>query len=307
MQRKTVTKIIKKKLEEWLESITDVQLRKDVRENIVVLGGSITSLLQNLPVNDYDIFIKDMDVLLRLAKYYVPKYVLDGRLRDDYLFKHYTEKYNSELEARARMKDYLQTDKSEMTVRLKNLKPDQIKLNIPSAGYSPEREENDERKYLPVFLSQNAISLTDDIQIVLRFHGDSSEVVKTFDFIHATNYFTYEEGLVTNIKALESILTKQLSYQGSLYPLTSIIRIKKFLQRGWSINAGEMLKIMFQVSELDLKDPEVLEEQLIGVDIAYFADLITALRGEDSGSITSESINRLIDKVFNESEIEEDV
>jgi hypothetical protein len=96
--------------------------------------------------------------------------------------------------------------------------------------------------------------------------------------VHATNYFTFEEGLVTNVAALESILTKSLRYQGSLYPLTSVIRMKKFIQRGWTVNAGEILKMLFQVSELDLKNIEVLEEQLIGVDVAYFSLLITVLR-----------------------------
>jgi hypothetical protein len=94
--------------------------------------------------------------------------------------------------------------------------------------------------------------------------------------VHAT-YFTFEEGLVTNVAALESILTKSLRYQGS-YPLTSVIRMKKFIQRGWTVNAGEILKMLFQVSELDLKNIEVLEEQLIGVDVAYFSLLITVLR-----------------------------
>jgi hypothetical protein len=38
----------------------------------------------------------------------------------------------------------------------------------------------------------------------------------------------------------------------------------------------EILKIMFQISELDLTDILILEEQLIGVDIAYFSLLIDA-------------------------------
>jgi hypothetical protein len=44
--------------------------------------------------------------------------------------------------------------------------------------------------------------------------------------------------------------------------------MKKFIQRGWTVN-GRNLKMLFQVSELDLKNIEVLEEQ-IGVDVAYF-------------------------------------
>ena len=77
--------------------------------------------------------------------------------------------------------------------------------------------------------------------------------------------------------------------------------MKKFIKRGWNISAGEMLKIMFQISELDLKNPNVLEEQLIGVDVAYFSLLIQALRNVSDKKITSMLINDMIDKVFNES------
>jgi hypothetical protein len=59
------------------------------------------------------------------------------------------------------------------------------------------------------------LSPLEDLQIVLRFSGNVTQIHKTFDFVHATNYFTFEEGLVTNVAALESILTKSLRYQGS--------------------------------------------------------------------------------------------
>ena len=62
-----------------------------------------------------------------------------------------------------------------------------------------------------------------------------------------------------------------------------------------------MLKIMFQISELDLKNPDVLEEQLIGVDVAYFGTLVEILRGTKH-DITSEYLNNVIDKVFGESD-----
>ena len=48
------------------------------------------------------------------------------------------------------------------------------------------------------------------------------------------------------------LLARQLVYQGSKYPICSMIRTRKFLQRGWHINAGQYLKMAFQVSELDL-------------------------------------------------------
>lgn len=300
MQRKTIVRIIKTKLEDWLSTISDTKLREDVKNNLLVSGGSITCLFQDIPVNDYDIYIKDMNVLISLAKYYCsPELVLDGRLKQQHLdnYKKYDEHYT------------LEDDDSEIAVRLKTLKEDQVKLNISSVGVKTPKEvlakyTEEGKKYQVAFLSQNAISLTDDIQIVLRFHGDAEQIHKTFDFIHATNYFTFKDGLVTNIAALECILTKNLKYQGSLYPLTSIIRMKKFLKRGWNINAGEMLKIMFQISELDLTDIEVLEEQLIGVDVAYFAKLIDVLRTVPKEKTVSTYIAEIIDRVFNDYEEE---
>lgn len=62
---------------------------------------------------------------------------------------------------------------------------------------------------------------------------------------------------------------------------------------------------MFQISELNLKDPDVLEEQLIGVDVAYFGTLIEILRGNaDNNNMTSEYLNEIIDRVFNKDESE---
>lgn len=296
MQKKTIKKTIIKKLNDWLLSITDKQLREQVKKNLLLSGGSIASMLLKEQVNDFDIYIKDMDVLIKLAQYYCPDSVLDGRLREDYL-----KEENPEIFANGGFMHDGTKYVAEKWVRLSNLKKGQVKLDIPGEGIATKFKEGEEvEKYSVAFLSQNAISLTDDIQIVLRFHGDSETIHKTFDFIHSTNYFTFDEGLVFNNDALTSLLTKQLSYQGSMYPLTSIIRMKKFLGRGFNINAGEILKIMFQISLLDLTNIEVLEEQLIGVDVAYFAKLIEILRGVKKEEITSTFLNDLIDKVFQE-------
>jgi hypothetical protein len=44
----------------------------------------------------------------------------------------------------------------------------------------------------------------------------------------------------------------------------------------------------------------VLEEQLIGVDIAYFATLIKILRGVPAEKYTSSYLNTIIDRTFND-------
>lgn len=304
MQIKTIEKIITSKLIQWLESITDQDLRIRVKDNLLLSGGSIANLMMDVPVNDYDIYIKDRDVLKSLVNYYVKPFsdiwVADGRERESLM-----DQYKV-LEAG----DNDGTNNSYHQTSIRNLKPDQIKLMFHSKnGGKKVNEGKDDLNYDPVFFSPNAISLSDDVQIVLRFWGDSKQIHETFDFVHATNYFTFKEGLVRNIEALESILSKTLKYQGSHYPVTSIIRAKKFIKRGFNIGAGEMLKIMFQISQLDLSKPDVLEEQLIGVDVAYFELLIEALRSKYSSDpdfkLESPYFNSLIDKIFNETGGEE--
>ena len=94
-------------------------------------------------------------------------------------------------------------------------------------------------------------------------------------------------------------------YKGSLYPVTSIIRVRKFIKRSWNINAGEILKIVFQCSSLDLTNSDVLEEQLIGVDVAYFFALIEPLRNIGGSVISEASLFEIIDKMFNIDDINE--
>jgi hypothetical protein len=308
MQIKTIKQNITAKLNEWLATIKDQTLRDDLKKNILVSGGCITSMLLNEQVNDYDIYIYDIDVLKRLTTYYIKSYkqitLLDGRNKE-ILVNDLETDYRNLVKATALAIDM----NTSYAISLRNLKPDQIKLYFAGAQGGMKVNEampKEELNYTPLYFSPNAISLSNNLQIVIRFWGTAEQIHQTFDFIHATNYFTFADGLVTNIAALESILTKQLKYQGSYYPVTSIIRAKKFIKKGFNINAGELLKIMFQISQLNLSSPDVLEEQLIGVDVAYFDLLITALRNkqtsDDKFKLSSQYLNILIDKIFNESE-----
>jgi len=295
MQTKTARKVIKKKMDTWLSAIANKELRKRVEDNLLVSGGCIASLLLQEDVNDFDVYIMDQDVLRDLCEYYNPGGVLDGRRKDEYL----TEWIDGK---KFTLEDVDEYYKSEEYVKLRTLKPEQIKMDVGAWGHKGDLikgADGEPYPYQVAFISQNAISLTDDLQIVTRFSGTQEEIHKNFDFVHATNYYTTKDGLVLNQPALESLLTKQLQYQGSLYPLTSIIRMKKFVLRGWKIGAGEMLKIMFQISKLDLEDADTLEEQLIGVDVAYFGLLIRMIREGEVGDQGYEAfLRKAIDRAF---------
>lgn len=147
------------------------------------------------------------------------------------------------------------------------------------------------------FVTSNSISLTNKIQIITRFWGELQEIHANFDFVHCSNFFYHGELFLIS-KALESTLAKRLYYHGSKYPVCSILRVRKFLGRGWNISAGQLFKIMFQISQLDLADPKVLEDQLIGVDTAFFTAFIAELKKNPPESIDETYIAYMMDELF---------
>ncbi len=170
-------------------------------------------------------------------------------------------------------------------------------------------DEKKRGKYRVLFVTANAITLSDQIQIVLRFNGDVNEIHTNYDYTHCTNAFTsWNKELILRIEALECIMARELRYQGSKYPIASAIRTRKFVTRGWTINAGQYVKMAYQIAQLDLNDPAVLEDQLVGVDSAYFSMLIRQLSEDmekrleaDSNAVSQIDGNHLIsliDKIF---------
>lgn len=295
MKAKTIRKVLRKKIDGWAESITNSVVKDLVLKNTIVTGGCIPSMLLQEEPNDYDIYFKDKATAHVVAEYYVKEYI---------------KKNNPSIIPKVIVVD------------------DQVKIVIQSAGVTGEETDDtnyqyyetlpDENlegsdyvegaalssgsgggtKYRPVFLSANAITLSDQIQIVLRFYGTPEQIHENYDFTHCTNWWdSYSNHLELRKEALEAILTKELRYQGSKYPLCSIIRTRKFINRGWQINAGQYLKMCMQLNELDLTDVKVLEDQLTGVDVAYFYQVIRYIK-DSNKDITTTYLCEIIDRIF---------
>lgn len=269
MKQKTISKNIRLKMIAWLETITNEHLRQQVKDSIIVTGGSIASMFLKEDINDYDVYISNKEVCKKLADYYV----------NDYDVKVYVKEDLNEP----------QDDQPE------SLDESQVYCYISSAGYMSVTTIAD-KEYQLSYITSNAITLTDDVQIVTRFTGKASEIHKNYDFTHATNYWTFAEGLVVNVDAMCSLITKELRYTGSKYPLCSVIRTRKFINRGWSVTAGQYLKMILQLNDLDLKDISVLREQSIGVDSAYFNAFLIAI--ESKGDMSTDYLCEVIDQVF---------
>jgi len=276
LKAKTIKSILSRKHNEFINSIDCLVVKDLVKKNSIITGGCIVSMLLNEKVNDFDYYFTDKETTLKVAEYYVKKFnERTGReteVRED---ENGRIKVFIESAGVAHADEWVWPDETE----------EQSTTEIDDGGNEDKKldeikeETANKEKYYPVFLSANAISLSGRIQIITRFYGTAEEIHSNYDFTHCTCYWTSDDNeLVLPQAALEAILTKELIYSGSKYPLCSIMRSKKFIKRGWHINAGQYLKMALQLNQLDLLDINVLEDQLTGVDSFYFMQVISYLK-----------------------------
>ena len=286
MKAKTIKAVLAKKFNEFAESIDDEGVRQLVKRNTIITGGCIASMLLGEKVNDYDLYFTDKATCVAVGEYYIGKFT-------------------------AKTGWPMKLDHEGERVRIVTASGHRGETagDVATLNDSGEIEDLNERAqntesdgpptYRPVFMSTNAITLSDRIQIVLRFYGEADTIHENYDFAHCTNYWTSRDGsLSLRPHALEALLARELRYVGSKYPVCSVIRLRKFIRRGWVINAGQILKMMMQISELDLTNPLVLEDQLTGVDSAYFLDVMRQLRDKDPEKVNAAYLVEIIDRMF---------
>ena len=311
MKTKTIKNVITQKFNDFVSSIDDKEVKDLVTKNTLISGGCIASMLLQEKVNDFDLYFTNKETALAVTEYYVNKFKQDNNYNISVLHK--------EMNIPDDTKGFPMTRYEEMQ---KESAEDRIFIYVDGVGVAKdgdsiehdeeddvetnevtETDETNKSKYMPVHISSNAITLSNKIQLVIRFFGEAKEIHKNYDYVHCTNYWlSSNKKLVLNQPALEAILTRELIYIGSKYPIASLIRTRKFIRRHWTITAGQYLKMAYQISKLDLDDVSILEDQLMGVDALYFSILIEKLKAkkEDNPDFTFgyDYICSMIDKIF---------
>lgn len=295
MQNKTIRKALKNKLEDWLSTITELEVQQAAREDVIVTGGSLASMIMGDQINDYDVYFRTKETTRMVAKYYVNKFNrengsgVDVEVREE-------EIINILDETEERVVIWVQSD-GVASDHDEAVERDETEEMVA-------KEDDEGEKYRPIFLSENAITLSHSFQIVTRFYGEPDEIHKNYDFVHACCYYDYHnEKLETPVEAIRSMQSMTLKYRGSLYPVCSLFRLRKFIRRGWNISAGEILKMAFQISQINLNDPQVLKEQCTGVDALYFHFVISALENaprDEDGDLPTQYVIEVIERVFND-------
>lgn len=309
MKARQISKILHDKIAELAAAHPPIQ--NELLAGSIVTGGCIASMLLKEKVNDYDIYFKDLPTLVKVMQYFGEKtnakYLVALNQTANIPMHGLDESKRNEDETEVPVPH----DTDDTTYLIYNnieslmYNPDvqYISLYYKSSGYWTADEKKEE-KYTVRFASANAITLSEKVQLVFRFFGPPDEIHKNYDFVHATNYWTAKTGLVTNTEALEAILARELIYKGSRFPLASIFRTRKFIQRNWTIHIANYVKMAFQLNEMDLTNIHTLREQLTGVDAAYLNAIITECE-RSLEPITTEYVCELVDRLIRGGQEEE--
>lgn len=265
MSEKAIKSKLKGVLSKLTKSIDDEEIKRLVTSDSIVSGGCIASMLLGEDVNDYDIYFNNSETAYKVAQYYVGRDIKEGRVE---VLRTVITNIKGEGESRVFCKT------SSGISRAMHATPFSVRC-----------------------ITSNAITLSDDVQLIIRFSGVPEEIHKNFDFIHCTNYYTSgDEKLVLNVPAMQSLMSRRLYYHGSLYPIATIMRMRKFIDRGWTISAGQIAKVAIQLMGVPLTR-ELLVEQLMGVDLMFMGPFLrTIIDGE--GDIDKEYLATLLDEAF---------
>lgn len=248
---------IREAMNRFIVAIPNQHIQDLVKENAFVAGGAIASLARGEDPYDFDIYLKYPTVCRIVANYFL-------------------DRMNAPHQC------------------VVTVKEQGVHIQVPHGILKVEAKEG--MKYQPIIVTANAISFTDGIQLVTRFCDSADKIADNFDFLHTKGIYDYHEDTLIVPDATEkAILEKKVTYTGSAYPLASLIRTRKFMKRGWNINAGQFLKMAIQISQLDLTDPIVLKEQLVGVDLLHFTGFLEVMEKADLKDL---AFDELFDKLF---------
>jgi hypothetical protein len=127
-------------------------------------------------------------------------------------------------------------------------------------------------KVVPSYLSKNALTLSNGVQLIFRFIGEPKEVFSTFDYEHCKVYWRPNPtGLLLGSvhyegRSLESLAKNELIYTANTrFVLSAVSRLNKFIKRGWGIAPSSLLSLAVSSSKVKWDNKADLEEELLGI------------------------------------------
>lgn len=106
------------------------------------------------------------------------------------------------------------------------------------------------------------------IQLIHQsYYNDVLEVFSDFDFtVNMIGYDFENENISLDCKALQHLSQRVLSVNtNTKFPLISVLRVNKYLERGYTISKKEMFKLLLSVNKLNLESYDEVVKNLGGM------------------------------------------
>lgn len=164
-------------------------------------------------------------------------------------------------------------------------------------AFCNEGDENDENEVYPlseedfldigmyefVCVNQTSRSITFthnglNIQLIhFDYYNTAYDIFENYDFhINMGAYDFKLNQFVLHDDFLTSIAGRRLTFNtGTRYPIMSMLRISKYLDRGYNISKKEMFKVGLAIANLNIDSWDTLEDQLsgfYGIDVSNMFD-----------------------------------
>jgi len=204
MKAKTIRKILKAKVEDWIKNVDDEAVAKVIADSTIITGGSIASMLLKEPVNDYDVYFKSREAAEVVAKYYVKQYI--DAVKPTIVPKVVALQNRISIIVQSAGMSSEDTDDGSYKY-FETLPEDSVAgseyVDPVELEDSPITDNSKGKKYRPVFMSSNAITLANKVQVIIRFFGSPDEIHENYDFAHCTSWWSswdnHLEVLITSI------------------------------------------------------------------------------------------------------------
>lgn len=112
------------------------------------------------------------------------------------------------------------------------------------------------------------------IQLCKYNYPTKALLIESFDFAHVQiAYDIFSQEVTYTEQAKEAFISRTTTFTGSEYPLSSLIRLNKYYERGYITGRGligEVLLIFKAILERGFEDYDDFKDQLNAIDLNFF-------------------------------------
>lgn len=117
-------------------------------------------------------------------------------------------------------------------------------------------------------------------QVIFKVTGEPEQIINGFDFTVCAGAYDFKsDKFILHDDFLRDLAQRKLYYIGSAYPIASMVRVRKFLNKGFDIPGTEIIKLSLDIHNLKIETMQDLKDQLYGIDAVILSEFLEKIEG----------------------------